>query len=151
MCTYRAGESLEDFCQVCAGPIACTRSSQPTMRCDYRRRRWITANPLRFPQGRVRVLQGAQVVQMPALLVIGLWIVLPLFSGIFRSGLLNHSLMCRSSHRATVVATTAPRSRRYLMPPSDGDRLGPYEIVGLIGPAACGALIPRRAAHRLRA
>jgi membrane associated rhomboid family serine protease len=37
---------------------------------------------LLFPQGRVRVLQGQQVVQMPALLVIGFWIVLQLFSGI---------------------------------------------------------------------
>jgi rhomboid family protein len=37
---------------------------------------------LLFPQGRVRVLQGQQVVQMPALMVIGLWIVLQLFSGI---------------------------------------------------------------------
>ena len=35
-----------------------------------------------FPQGRVRVLQRGGVVQMPALLVIGLWIVLQLFSGI---------------------------------------------------------------------
>jgi rhomboid family protein len=37
---------------------------------------------LLFPQGRVRVLQGGRVVQMPALMVIGLWIVLQLFSGI---------------------------------------------------------------------
>jgi membrane associated rhomboid family serine protease len=37
---------------------------------------------LLFPQGRVRVLQGRQVVQMPALMVIGFWIVLQLFSGI---------------------------------------------------------------------
>ena len=29
---------------------------------------------LLFPQGRVRVLQGQQVIQMPALIVIGLWI-----------------------------------------------------------------------------
>jgi membrane associated rhomboid family serine protease len=35
---------------------------------------------LMFPQGRVRVLQGQQVVQMPALIVIGFWIVLQLFS-----------------------------------------------------------------------
>jgi rhomboid family protein len=35
-----------------------------------------------FPQGRVRVLQLGGVVQMPALIVIGLWIVLQLFSGI---------------------------------------------------------------------
>jgi membrane associated rhomboid family serine protease len=37
---------------------------------------------LLFPQGRVRVLQGQQVVQMPALVVLGFWIVLQLFSGI---------------------------------------------------------------------
>ena len=37
---------------------------------------------LLFPQGRVSVLQGQRVVQMPALLVIGFWIVLQLFSGI---------------------------------------------------------------------
>jgi membrane associated rhomboid family serine protease len=37
---------------------------------------------LMFPQGRVSVMQGQQVVQMPALIVIGLWIVLQFFSGI---------------------------------------------------------------------
>lgn len=35
-----------------------------------------------FPQGSIRVLQGQRVVQMPALMVIGFWIVLQLFSGI---------------------------------------------------------------------
>lgn len=37
---------------------------------------------LMFPQGRVRVLQRGGVVQMPALVVIGFWIVLQLFSGV---------------------------------------------------------------------
>ena len=37
---------------------------------------------LMFPQGRVSVLQGRQVVQVPALIVIGLWIILQFFSGI---------------------------------------------------------------------
>jgi membrane associated rhomboid family serine protease len=37
---------------------------------------------LLFPQGRVKVLQGSQVIQVPALIVIGLWIVLQFFSGI---------------------------------------------------------------------
>ena len=37
---------------------------------------------LLFPQGRVRVLQGQQIIQVPALIVIGLWIVLQLFSSI---------------------------------------------------------------------
>jgi membrane associated rhomboid family serine protease len=37
---------------------------------------------LLFPQGRIRVLQNQQVVQMPALIVIGIWIVLQFFSGI---------------------------------------------------------------------
>ena len=37
---------------------------------------------LMFPQGKVRVLQGQQVIQVSALIVIGLWIVLQLFSGI---------------------------------------------------------------------
>ncbi|MDP9263718.1 MAG: rhomboid family intramembrane serine protease, partial [Acidobacteriota bacterium] len=37
---------------------------------------------LLFPQGKVRVLQGSQVIQVPALVVIGLWIVLQFFSGI---------------------------------------------------------------------
>ena len=37
---------------------------------------------LLFPQGKIRVLQGQQVIQVPALIVIGLWIVLQLFSGI---------------------------------------------------------------------
>ena len=36
---------------------------------------------LLFPNGRVRVLQGQQVVQMPAIAVLGFWIVLQLFSG----------------------------------------------------------------------
>lgn len=37
---------------------------------------------LLFPHGRVRVLQGQQVVQVSALIVIGLWIILQFFSGI---------------------------------------------------------------------
>jgi rhomboid family protein len=37
---------------------------------------------LLFPQGRVSVLQGQQVIPVPALMVIGLWFVLQLFSGI---------------------------------------------------------------------
>ena len=37
---------------------------------------------LMFPQGRVRVLLGRSVVQMPALIVIGFWIVLQLFIGV---------------------------------------------------------------------
>jgi len=37
---------------------------------------------LLFPQGRVKVLQGQQVIQVPALIVIGIWIVLQFFSGI---------------------------------------------------------------------
>ncbi len=37
---------------------------------------------LMFPQGKVRVLQGQRVVQVSALIVIGLWIILKLFSGI---------------------------------------------------------------------
>lgn len=37
---------------------------------------------LLFPQGRVSVLQGQRVIQVPALVVIGLWILLQLFSGI---------------------------------------------------------------------
>ena len=37
---------------------------------------------LMFPQGKVRVLQGQQVIQVPAIIVIGFWIVLQFFSGI---------------------------------------------------------------------
>ena len=37
---------------------------------------------LMFPQERVKVLQGQQVIQVPALIVIGVWIVLQFFSGI---------------------------------------------------------------------
>jgi membrane associated rhomboid family serine protease len=37
---------------------------------------------LLFPQGKIRVLQGQRVVQVSALIVIGLWIVLQFFSGI---------------------------------------------------------------------
>ena len=35
-----------------------------------------------FPQGKIRVLQGAQVIQVSALIVIGLWIVLQFFSSV---------------------------------------------------------------------
>jgi membrane associated rhomboid family serine protease len=35
-----------------------------------------------FPKGKIRVLSGSRTVQMSALIVIGLWIVLQLFSGI---------------------------------------------------------------------
>jgi membrane associated rhomboid family serine protease len=35
-----------------------------------------------FPKGSVRVLQASRVIQVPALIVIGLWFVLQLFSGI---------------------------------------------------------------------
>lgn len=37
---------------------------------------------LMFPQGKVRVLQGQRVINVSALIVIGFWIVLQLFSGI---------------------------------------------------------------------
>ncbi len=37
---------------------------------------------LLFPQGKIRVLQGGRVIQVPALIVIGMWIVLQFFSGI---------------------------------------------------------------------
>ncbi|MFA6221510.1 MAG: rhomboid family intramembrane serine protease [Desulfomonilaceae bacterium] len=37
---------------------------------------------LLFPHGKVKVLQGQQVIQVPALIVIGVWIVLQFFSGI---------------------------------------------------------------------
>lgn len=37
---------------------------------------------LLFPQGKVSVLMGMQVIQVPALIVLGLWIVLQLFSGV---------------------------------------------------------------------
>lgn len=37
---------------------------------------------LMFPHARVRVLMGGQIVAMPALVVLGLWIVLQIFSGV---------------------------------------------------------------------
>ena len=37
---------------------------------------------LLFPKGKVRVLQSQRVIQVPALIVIGIWIVLQFFSGI---------------------------------------------------------------------
>jgi membrane associated rhomboid family serine protease len=37
---------------------------------------------LLFPQGKVKVLQSQRVIQVPALIAIGIWIVLQLFSGI---------------------------------------------------------------------
>jgi membrane associated rhomboid family serine protease len=42
----------------------------------------LAAYLLLFPQGKVRVLQGQRVIQVSALMAIGLWIVLQLFSGI---------------------------------------------------------------------
>jgi membrane associated rhomboid family serine protease len=42
----------------------------------------LAAYLLLFPQGKIRVLQGKQVVPVPALIVIGLWFVLQLFSGL---------------------------------------------------------------------
>jgi len=37
---------------------------------------------LMFPRGKVRVLQGQRVIQVPGLIVIGLWIVLQFLGGI---------------------------------------------------------------------
>ncbi len=37
---------------------------------------------LMFPQARVRVLLGQQIVAMPAIVVLGMWIELQLFSGV---------------------------------------------------------------------
>jgi len=37
---------------------------------------------LLFPKGKVRVLQGQRVIQVPALIAIGMWILLQFFSGI---------------------------------------------------------------------
>ena len=37
---------------------------------------------LLFPRGQVKVMQGSQVIPVPALIVIGMWIVLQFFSGI---------------------------------------------------------------------
>jgi membrane associated rhomboid family serine protease len=42
----------------------------------------LAAYILMFPKGRVNVLLGRQIVTMPALIVIGLWIVLQMFSGV---------------------------------------------------------------------
>jgi len=41
----------------------------------------LAAYILMFPQGMVRVMQGQRVIQVPALIMIGFWIVLQLFSG----------------------------------------------------------------------
>ena len=41
----------------------------------------LAAYILMFPQGMVRVMQGQRVIQVPALVMIGFWIVLQLFSG----------------------------------------------------------------------
>jgi membrane associated rhomboid family serine protease len=42
----------------------------------------LAAYLLMFPQSRVNVLLGRQIVAMPAIIVLGLWIVLQLFSGV---------------------------------------------------------------------
>jgi rhomboid family protein len=42
----------------------------------------LAAYVLMFPQSRVNVLLGRQIVAMPAVIVLGLWIILELFSGV---------------------------------------------------------------------
>jgi membrane associated rhomboid family serine protease len=85
---------------------------------------------LLFPQGKIRVLQGQRVVQVPALIVIGLWIVLQFFSGIgsitdaadtggvaymahiggFLAGILL-TFVFRGSGRAQLTGGSAPMNR----------------------------------------
>jgi membrane associated rhomboid family serine protease len=59
---------------------------------------------LMFPQGRVRVLLGQQVVQMPALIVIGFWIVLQLFSGIGSSATADTGGVAYMAHVGGFIA-----------------------------------------------
>jgi membrane associated rhomboid family serine protease len=59
-----------------------TESSLPNLGASGAIAGVLGAYILLFPQGRIRVLQGQQVIQVPALIVIGIWIVLQLFSGI---------------------------------------------------------------------
>jgi len=59
---------------------------------------------LMFPQGRVRVLLGQQVVQMPALIVIGFWIVFQLLSGIGSSATADTGGVAYMAHVGGFIA-----------------------------------------------
>ncbi len=72
---------------------------------------------LLFPKGSVKVLQGQRVVPVPALIVIGLWIVLQLFSGI--------------GSIAATADTGGPDLSASGKPKGAGDALSP-----------CGVLVP---------
>jgi membrane associated rhomboid family serine protease len=59
-----------------------TRSNVPNLGASGAIAGVLGAYILLFPKGSVRVLQGSRVIQVSALIVIGIWIVLQFFSGI---------------------------------------------------------------------
>ena len=68
-----------DVCAVLSSMPQSRHSQRRRLRCDRRRsRRYL----LLFPHARVRVLVYNQIVAMPALMVLGFWIVLQVFSGV---------------------------------------------------------------------
>jgi membrane associated rhomboid family serine protease len=67
-----------DFAQILAG----TNSNIPNLGASGAIAGVLAAYLVLFPRGQVRVLMGYGVIPMPALVVIGLWIVLQLVSGI---------------------------------------------------------------------
>jgi membrane associated rhomboid family serine protease len=67
-----------DFAQIFVGP----NSSIPNLGASGAIAGVLAAYLVMFPRGQVRVLMGYGVIPMPALIVIGLWIVLQLVSGI---------------------------------------------------------------------
>src|SRR4030067_259728 len=73
---------LSGFAATAAQLAFSTESNVPNLGASGAIAGVLGAYILMFPQGKVNVLMGRGVVPMPALAVIGLWIVLQLFSGI---------------------------------------------------------------------
>ena len=72
---------LSGFAATAAQLAFSTESNVPNLGASGAIAGVLGAYILMFPQGKVNVLMGRGVVPMPALVVIGLWIVLQLFSG----------------------------------------------------------------------
>jgi membrane associated rhomboid family serine protease len=75
---YFLGGTAATFAQFAVAPA----SSVPNVGASGAIAGVLGAYILMFPQSRVNVLLGRQIVAMPAIIVLGLWIVLQLFSGV---------------------------------------------------------------------
>ena len=63
---------------------------------------------LMFPQSRVNVLLGRQIVAMPAFFVLGMWIVLQLISGVGTIAYTDESAMSAASPTWPISAASSP-------------------------------------------